>query len=212
MEKVWPRLAYFAGILCPFWLLVGVSIAGALYPGYSHSQQALSELGAVAAPTHSLSPLINNLPLGLLLLLFGGAVVARFPLSLGARLSGLLIALHGLASIGAGFFPCDVGCNPVSPSPSQLAHNGFGAMMFLSLLLASAMWVWLSRSLLDSPYLFISSIIGTALALLSLVPMAQAITSGENFGLYQRINYGAQLVWVAALALALLRSYQRRPV
>jgi hypothetical membrane protein len=59
------------GMIAPFWLVVGVTLAGALYPGYSHYNQAMSELHAIGSPVQNVSPFINNYPLGVLLIGFG---------------------------------------------------------------------------------------------------------------------------------------------
>lgn len=42
--------------------------------------------------------------------------------------------------------------------------------------------------------------------------MAQAAHSGEWFGLYQRLNYGVSVIWIAILALYSLRSTRRNPL
>ena len=73
----------------------------------------------------------------MLFLLFGGAVVGLFWGARLAQFSGLLLMLHGLASIGAGLFACDPGCNPVEPSRDQVLHNLSGLVMFASLTLAN---------------------------------------------------------------------------
>lgn len=198
------KVGYCAGLITPLWLALGVTIAGAMYPGYSHVDQAMSLLGAEGAPTKELSPLINNFPLGVLFLLFGTSVLLRFS-SLWARFSGLLIMLHGLGSFATGYFACDAGCAPTSPSTSQNLHNLAGLIMALSLLLASGIWVWLARRVLASPGFSWFSLVCTLVALGALPLMAAALESGHGFGLYQRINYGASLLWVAALALMLLR-------
>ena len=65
----------------------GVVIAARLYPGYSHLNQAMSELGAIGAPTHGVSPLINNFRLGVLFIVFGLAAFATFHTSKLAQLS-----------------------------------------------------------------------------------------------------------------------------
>ena len=39
------KAGYFAGLITPLWLALGVAIAGAMYPGYSHVDQAMSLLG-----------------------------------------------------------------------------------------------------------------------------------------------------------------------
>jgi hypothetical protein len=51
--KTFDRLLLASGLLIPFWLLIGVALTAQAYPGYSHLQQAMSQLGAVDAPTHS---------------------------------------------------------------------------------------------------------------------------------------------------------------
>lgn len=200
MAQDWRRLGYIAGIVIPLWLLVGVILAASFYPGYSHRHQALSELGATGAPTDVLSPLINNFPLGGLFLLFAYAVFKTFPHFRLAKFSAVLIGVHGVASIGAGLFSCDMGCNPPSPSVDQQLHNLFGAVMFLSLLIASALWGSLSWRVLQCRWLAVLSAACCALAILTLWPMAAAIESGENFGVYQRLNYGVSVLWLSALA------------
>jgi len=41
--------------------------------------------------------------------------------------------------------------------------------------------------------------------MITVVLMAKAAQGGELFGLYQRLNYGISVLWVAALALQSLR-------
>lgn len=198
------KLGYLAGLITPLWLALGVTLAGAFYPGYSHVDQAMSLLGAEGAPTQAFSPLINNFPLGVLYLLFGTAVLLSFR-DPWARLSGLLIILHGLGSFGTGYFACDAGCAPEHPSTSQNLHNLAGLVMAFSLLLASGLWVWLGRRLFASSGFAAFSLLCTLAAVGVLPLMAAALESGHGFGLYQRINYGVSLLWVAGLALMLLR-------
>ena len=42
-------------------------------------------------------------------------------------------------------------------------------------------------------------------AVITVVLMAQAARSGQLFGLYQRLNYGVSVIWIAGLALTSLR-------
>lgn len=99
------RVGFLSGILTPIWLVVGVTVAGAIYPGYSHFNQALSELGAAGAPTHFISPIINNYPLGVLFSLFGAGIIREFPLSALARFTGTLVVLQGWLVFLPGIFP-----------------------------------------------------------------------------------------------------------
>ena len=200
------KAPYLVGALIPAWLGVGVLVAGYLYPGYDHVNQAMSELGAAGSPTQFISPVINNFPLGVLFIYFGFLVAKAFPSSLLAKLSGFLISIHGIGSITAGYFSCDAGCHPAVPSSAQVLHNLSGLIMFATLTVACALWVWLGKKLLNSNLLALFSL-GCFVAAISVLPfMAEAVDLGQKFGLYQRINYGVSVVWVAGLAYALHRS------
>ncbi|WP_019531532.1 DUF998 domain-containing protein [Dasania marina] len=197
------KYGYLLGMLIPLWLLVGVAISGYIYPNYSHLHQAMSELGAVGSATQFMSPLINNYPLGLLFIAFGIAVIKSFALSTLAKTSGVLIVVHGIASIAAGYFPCDAGCLPKQASLSQQLHNTAGLIMFLSLFIANALWLYLGHTLLASKGFIIFSLLCLITAIAMLPLMANAIATDQLFGLFQRINYAASACWLAGLAYTL---------
>nr|WP_201203766.1 DUF998 domain-containing protein [Pseudomonas sp. S37] len=188
------------GLLIPLWLFVGVWLTSLGYPGYSHVDQAMSQLGAAGAPTHPYSAWVNNFPLGILFVLFALGLARRFRESPMALISAALIALHGLASFTTGIFSCDEGCAPPQPSTAQQIHNLAGLVMFLSLTTASALWVLLGKRLLCSAMFGWFSLLCLFLALATVGLMAKAFGDGHGFGLYQRLNYGISVVWVAALA------------
>ncbi|WP_296230146.1 DUF998 domain-containing protein [Pseudomonas sp. UBA4617] len=194
-----------SGLLIPVWLFIGVFLTSLGYPGYSHVDQAMSQLGATGAPTHGYSAWVNNFPLGLLFALFALGLARRFAGSRLALFSAALILLHGLASLATGLFACDEGCAPAQPSISQHLHNAAGLVMFLSLTLASAVWCLLGRRLLLSPAFAGLCGLCVVLAITTVALMAKAVADGHGFGLYQRLNYGVSVIWVAALAWASLR-------
>ncbi|AXA53355.1 DUF998 domain-containing protein [Pseudomonas thivervalensis] len=199
------------GILIPFWLLLGVALTARAYPGYSHLDQAMSQLGAVGAPTHGFSAWVNNFPLGMMFVLFAIGVARRFKASRMALLSAALIFVHGLASFAAGYFSCDQGCAPIEPSVSQQSHNLAGLVMFISLTLAGVLWTFLGKSLLSSSRFVMYSAISVILAIVTVVLMATALADGHLFGLYQRINYGVSVVWIASLAVVALQDARDKP-
>jgi hypothetical membrane protein len=199
------NLFYIAGLISPLWLAVGLIITGSQYPGYSHIDQAMSVLGAVDAPTHVLSPLLNNYSLGMLLILFGVAVFSRHTHSSMARLSAVLIMVHGLANMAAGHFSCDTGCSLQNPSTQPSLHMLASAIMMVSVLLASALWIFVARRE-GSKGLVWLSLVCTLFALGCLPWMAAAVDVGRGFGLFQRVNYFASLIWIAGLAWALLQA------
>ncbi|WP_024619007.1 DUF998 domain-containing protein [Pseudomonas kilonensis] len=203
--KTIDRALLGCGILIPFWLFLGVALTARAYPGYSHLDQAMSQLGAIGAPTHSFSAWVNNFPLGVMFVLFATGVARRFKASPMAVLSAVLIFVHGLASFATGYFSCDQGCAPVQPSVSQQSHNLAGLVMFISLTLAGALWTFLGKSLLSSSRFAMFSAICVVLAIVTVVLMATALADGHLFGLYQRLNYGVSVVWIASLAVAALQ-------
>lgn len=198
--KLLDRALLSCGLLIPFWLALGVSLTAIAYPGYDHLQLAMSQLGAVGAPTHGLSPLVNNFPLALLFALFAWGIARRWRGSRLAMVSAVLLLLHAVGSLGTGWFACDQGCAPDQPSTSQQLHNLSGLLMFLSLTLASGLWVWLGARVADSRALAVTSLVCTLGAIITVGFMGQAMQSGELFGLYQRLNYGVGVAWVAAIA------------
>ena len=199
------RMLLGLGVLIPFWLFFGVLLTALAYPGYSHLDQAMSQLGAQGSPTQGFSAWVNNLPLGVLFVLFAVGVMRQVRGSRLALFSAVLIFVHGLASFATGYFACDQGCAPAQPSFSQQMHNLAGLVMFLSLTLASLIWAFTSRRLLGSRGFGLFSLACTVLAVATVVLMAQAVEVGHSFGLYQRINYGISVIWGAGLALMLLR-------
>lgn len=198
--KLLDRALLSCGLLIPFWLALGVSLTAMAYPGYDHLQLAMSQLGAVGAPTHGLSPLVNNFPLALLFALFAWGIARRWRGSRLAMVSAVLLLLHAVGSLGTGWFACDQGCAPDQPPTSQQLHDLSGLLMFLSLTLASGLWVWLGARVADSRALAVTSLVCTLWAIITIGFMGQAMQSGELFGLYQRLNYGVGVVWVAAIA------------
>ncbi len=197
------KFSLFSGMIIPVWLFIGVTIAGAMNPGYSHIHQAMSELGAKGSMTYVISPLINNFPLGILFIAFGLHLISTFKHSKLAICSGVMVLLHGIGSISAGYFSCDAGCQPASPSISQIMHNLSGFIMFLSLTIAGWLWVYLGKKQLGSTFLSWFSFFCMIVALSAAIMLPQTIDSGLYFGLYQRINYGVSVIWLAVLSYSL---------
>ena len=210
--KTLDRLLLACGLLIPCWLLLGVGLTALAYPGYDHLQQAMSQLGAVGAPTYAWSPWVNNFPLAALFALFAWGLARRWRQSKLAQLSALLVLLHGVGSLGTGWFACDQGCAPISPSFSQQMHNLSGLLMFLSLTLASVLWIWLGKRQARSRALAGWSLLCSVLAVITVVLMAQAAQNGQLFGLHQRLNYGVSVLWVATLAWSSLRTVHHNPL
>lgn len=114
-------LATFAATLA---LLVTI-LGGVFFPGYSHTRDYISELGASGTITGVWVSYLGFLPIGLLLAAF---LITASPLLSArgwARVGFYLLYGAPLGYISSAFAPCDLGC-PVEGSLSQQIHSLLG--------------------------------------------------------------------------------------
>ena len=78
--------------------------------------------------------------------------------------------------------------------------------MLLTLLLAPAIWTFIAKRELRAVWFgWLSA--GVSLGqILMLIPVAESMTSGDSFGLYQRLAYGLPLIWVFVFASILIHA------
>lgn len=193
MLDIFTAFGYFSAV----YLLVSVFITAKFYPGYSHSQQFMSELAAIDSPTQKLSPKINNYPLALMFCLFGLSVLMLDESGVSEWITGSSIILHGIATAVAGYYCMDKDPYISTPSITGQVHGYAGLLVMLSLFIAPV-------ALLFSPrftgFFHAFSIICLLLSLLFLWATAKSYHARKNAGLYQRLSYGAQLFWLAGLS------------
>lgn len=185
--------APWLGLVILVWISLGVMFAGFRYPGYSHSRQFCSELGASGAPTERFSPRINNYPLGVMFMALGAYLL---PVGGSGAVLGALVIVHGLGTWVAGYFPMDADPLTLTPSRACKIHSWAGLLMILSLLLAQLIGV-VSDSF--SPQFRLISLLLLLLTVVFMLAMAKAFRQQTMPGLYQRLSYGCQLVWLAYL-------------
>ena len=196
-------LSYFGlygAFIASVWIVVGVYTAGKLYPGYSHTKQFCSELGAAGSPTEKLSPIINNYPLGLLFCLFGWYVLQLENAPLLIALVGWLTISHGVATWFAGYFPMDGDPQTKTPTLSCRIHSWAGLVMLMSLLIAP---ILVAVSSYTSISFRLFSILCVCITCCFLVLLKQAFKQKGSAGTYQRLSYGVQLLWLSAFSLVL---------
>lgn len=189
--------AYLSGLIAALWLPIGVWIAARKYPGYDHSRQFLSELGARGAPTQKLSPVINNFPLALL---FGAFAVALIQTP-GFFAIGICVLAHGIGTAIAGLFPMDRNHQTPPNSATHRMHLAAGMVMFFSLFIAQIIGAWISSWGWGFQSFSLTTAILSVYLSARIVP---AVRMQKNPGLFQRLGYGAQIIWLAGLALFLL--------
>ncbi|NRD73876.1 DUF998 domain-containing protein [Shewanella sp. VB17] len=195
-----PLYFAYSGIVASVWIVLGIAIAGCRYQGYSHTKQFCSELGASGSPTEKFSPLINNYPLGLLFVIFGGYLIQLAPSSVLMIMVGTLIVLHGIGTWVAGYFPMDADPYTKTPSFQCKVHSWAGSVMFLSLLTASVLCLFINELSFSFKMLTIFSIFASMYFSYTLV---KSFRNKTDPGTQQRLSYAAQLVWLSGLSFVI---------
>lgn len=200
-----PRSALLAcGVLSSL-LYVATDIFGALtWQGYHYASQAISELGAIGAPSRPyVSPLF--LAYDLLLIAFGIGVRMGDGRASRLRVTGAALIVVGAVGLVATRFPMQMRGSP--PALTDTMHIVLTAVMVLCILLA----VGSGAKGFGRRFRFYS--FGTILVLLVFGilaaldgPRVAANLATPYLGITERINIGAYLLWVAVLSIALLRS------
>lgn len=196
-------IAAIAGLLAAVLVVVTTLIGGWLQPGYSHTAQYISELGAVGAAHPALVNFGGFLPVAAAVAAF---VWFGFPALARSRLSAVGCGL--LLGVAAGYLlaalaPCDAGC-PASGSARQAVHNLGGVLEYLGgglgLLLIGAGQVRTPG--LQRPAL------STLLAAFTTLGVFFFILGAEPDhplrGLWQRVAETAIFGWIALTSLRLL--------
>jgi hypothetical protein len=202
------------GIVSSVWYVVTDVIGTLRYPGYSYANQWFSELTAQGAPTRPLMIALNEFPYNLLVSAFAAGVRE----SAGQTRAGRITAA-GLAGFAAFGFVTGV----IFPMPTrEVAAAGEGtlrntlhipgtAVMSLSLVVAMVF----GSTLLGKRFRYYSY--GTILAVLVFgvltsrqAPQIAANQSTPWGGVYERMNIYPTMLWVAVLAIGLLRAQEAR--
>jgi CubicO group peptidase (beta-lactamase class C family)/hypothetical membrane protein len=211
VEKLAPRGGVLRRVLltCGFVssvLYVATDIVGGLiYPGYSFGSQAISELMATGAPSEWLvDPLF--ILYGVLALVFGVGVFREAAgVNRPMQVTGALVVAYALAGFtGPTFF--EMNQRGAASVTDDVPHIILTAVLVLVTLLA----IGFGAFALGKRFRLYS--FATLLAVLAFGALAGSsgarLAAGQStpgFGILERINVYTSLLWMAVLALALLR-------
>ena len=188
------RAIVFWAAIVGYLILAALIVGGGLaWPGYSHSSQFISELGATGAPHGRLISLGGFLPVGVLLSVVSVLAMVLEPRSPLRTLGFLCILLFASGYTVAAFFPCDLGCRPAVPSSSQMIHNTAGLLGYLVAAPGLLMLGLAARHWPGAGWLFplgIACAVAAAAGFLTL--------ETEFRGLAQRVIEGAVALWILA--------------
>ena len=197
------KMLLVCGVLSSLLYLAIDALAALRYPDYhSYLSQAISELGAVGAPTKTMvDPLF--LAYNVLILAFGMGVWASAHGSRSLRLTGGM--LIGIGVVGQVTPPMNLrGTGDISGDLPHIVLTGVLVLSILAAITAGASLYgrrWRRYSFATILLLLLSGAL-TGFA-------ASRLAAGQPtpwLGIAERINIGAYLLWVLALGITLLRS------
>ncbi len=199
------RILAICGIAAPFLFTALVTAGGLIYEGYSHTTQAISELGGVEAQY----PLLQNtnfFVVGVLIMAFALGLHRGTGDGQGSRLGPVLLGIFGAIMVSHGFLSCDPGCEFESLTGAM--HNLTGLAGFIAGI--AGIFV-ISRRLNGDPHwhsLYRFSRVTGVAALVSLllwIGVAKAAEVESLNGVLQRVFIATWFIWVAVMATQLFR-------
>jgi hypothetical protein len=189
------------GIAASLVYVVANIVGAVVWDGYSLKTFTISELAAIDAPSRPLVPAIM-LVFGLLSVAFaiGVVLVGR---ERGLRVTGWLLVAVGVANLAGPFVPMHL--RGVDGSLTDALHIGTTAVT--SLLLALAIWFGrraLGRGFRKFSLVILAVMLGFGALAAADGPAIAANDPTPWVGVTERICIGAYLLWMIALAGALL--------
>jgi hypothetical protein len=196
------------GLLYP---IVNDVIAATIYDGYSRMSQAVSELSATGAPPHAFLTAIVPI-FSLLLIGFGLGISRSARGKRSLRMAGALVVAHGAMSLLWIFAPMS--------QREVIAAGGATSADTMHLVLSGATGFFVTAYVATTAFAFgwvfrVYSVatIATALVFGLLSAQIDRIEAGDPtpyMGLFERIGIAAWLLWMAVLAVVLLREHGPR--
>jgi hypothetical membrane protein len=196
------RIGNLCGIVAPLLWASAIALCGSLRPGYSHLSQYISELGERGSSTEFIMRYAGFVPTGLMHVAFAAFLYLAFKGSRLAAFGATLLAINGLARVGAGIFPCEIGCAGLGSLGERL-HNLSASVGFFALVGAAVIWGVLFRGYRRLRILSLYSVGSGLLGLAFLLLMARSAESRVGTGLYERLASGVLSLWVLVFAAML---------
>ena len=202
-----------SGIAAPIIFAVLLGVGGFVQEGYSHSSQAISELGGVEADT----PIIQNLNFvvtGLMIIVLAIGLHRALGLRGGAIAGPMLIGLFGLGTaVAQPIFQCDAGCE--GASTTGLLHNLSGLASFLAVIVGMVLLTRRFRRNVAWQALANPTLLAAAagfVALVAWIAVAKVAEVDELNGVLQRVFAGIVIVWIGVMGAWLWRVSRRTPI
>lgn len=209
------KVLLICGIVAPAWWVTADVVGSLRYPGYSYSDQTISELGAEGAPTRGLMTVLSGIPYAALMIAFGVGIW----IVTGGRRAGRITAAVLIGEVVWGFvggiaFP--MATRAVIAAGHATLRNQMHAWYGIGMPILFVLAIGFGSRLFGKRFRYFSY--GTILAMLvfGLLQGMQtgALTANQPtpwMGIEERVNIYATMLWFAVLAIALLRASVERP-
>lgn len=198
------------GILAPVLYVAADVLATVLYEGYSYTDQTISELFAIGAPTRPLS-LVLAPAYALLVYAFGAGLWASAGGKRALRLVAAgLVGKEVLGLVVTLFFPMHM--RGVEGTLTDTMHGLLTLVgnLFFLIAIGFGATVFGKRFGLYSIATMLLIVVGGVLAGLD-IPQMEADLPTPWMGLWERMDAYAYVLWMAVLAIALLRAQAGGP-
>jgi len=199
------KAGILCGVLSPVLWAASIVTGGMMRPEFSHVTQYISELGERGSPTELAMRYGGFVPTGLMYMVFAACLIVMFRESRPGMIAAALVGMNGLARIGAGVFPCDVGCGGLAVSQSQRMHSLFASIGFMAIIVAAILWSVVLRRQPRLRALAALSAGSGVLGLVFLMLMLGNAEPGTARGFFERLSSGTLSFWVFVFAVRLWR-------
>lgn len=205
------RFLALGGIAGPLVFISATLVCASLRPGFSHTTQFISELGANGTPNAALMNYAGFIPTGVLFLAFAvslGFAVAPSRLGL---LSAALITFFGAGVIAAGLLSCDAGCPIRGASTEAVLHDRVSVLSFIAAIVGTGVLGLFARHQPGWRRFGIYCLASSAAGLLLLALMGRSLETQMYTGIWQRLLLAVLFSWCAVVGLHLFRSSAHKP-
>jgi len=193
------------GLIAPLLYIFTVVLGGALWPGYSHARQPISELTLASAPNLALMDTLFLVYNALLLVFATG--ISRLAIrekNTPLKLSGVFLVICALSGLAMAFFRQDPIGAPATFTGTM--HLALAAVASLSTILAIFFGAsGLGRMEETRSLRLFSRLMGLAVVVTGGLAAAGTNLFPQVFGILERLTIGAFMLWLMIISRRLMR-------
>ena len=167
-------------------MIICLMLAEATYPGYSISENAISDLGV--GPTAPYWIFNGSVFVFGLMAVYAGYLVDS---EYGKRLNGILLVIAGIGAMGVGVFHEDLGAIHVLMAFLAFFFGGLAAIM--------------THKMIRGPFAIVSIVLGV-ITLSALVFVGAGVHLGIGFGGMERMIFYPEMLWAVGFGGCLMGS------